>query len=460
MNKIVKIIFVFAICLFESGFLDAQTITWQRTYGDNNIDYAYSIVQTPDEGYITVGQKRIQTVNYIFAMRLNKYGDTIWTRTFPGFQANQIEKTSDGNFIIICAGNLIKININGETIWTKPGSSGTKLKETTDKGFVICLSSYNGPYLFYPKLKKVDSLGNIQWEKIYTENIYDGRFSDITIDSEGNYIMTGNYSDTAYTRDYLFIMKTDSMGNIFWLKKYEAYYYSASIIVKDNDYYIGGSIGIAFLTKFNSSGNRIWLKFYDRGSEFSESYGLTNTSDGGLAFTGTYRNADYDYYVRLLKTNSDGEEQWRKLYGFGDADCAYNVRQTSDSGYILSGIRNNYQLGDIFIIKTDKTGFSNPPLLIDNNTENAPVDFTLYQNFPNPFNPSTNIKFKIIKNSFVEITIYDIQGKKVKNIVGEQKPAGEYQITFNGTNLPSGMYFYQLSINDIVRDTKKMILIN
>lgn len=466
MKILLKIIYFFGFVLELHSNLNAQnSITWQRTYGDNNIDYGFSIVQTPDEGYVAVGRKRIETGNYVFAMRINKYGDTVWTKTYPGFKANQIEKTSDGNFIIAATGNLIKIDINGDTIWTHPESSGAKLKETSDKGFIICLSENNGSFLFYPKLKKVDSSGNIQWERIYTHNIYDGRFSDITIDKDGNYIVTGNFSDTAYIWDYLFIMKTDHFGNVIWFKKYESILYSTSIIFLKNDFYVVGGTDSrngnrAFLSKLNSIGERIWFKTFDPGNPvFGDCNSIINTIDGGLAFTGTYQNGDFDYFIRLIKTDIDGNEMWRKLYGFGDVDVGYNIRQTKDRGYIIIGIRDNFQFGDIYIIKTDKLGFSDPPLSLMNNFETIPDNFKLFQNYPNPFNPVTIISYSIRKNSFVRIVIFDIKGKEIKRLINEFKLEGIHKIQFNAYDLPSGVYFYRMLIDNRIIDFKKMILI-
>lgn len=459
--------FFFAIFLFieilfiGAGNVISQSVTWQRTYGDNNIDYGYSIVQTPDEGYIAVGRKRIQTTNYMFAMRLNKFGDTIWTRTFPGFKANQIEKTEDGNYVIQTTTGLMKIDVNGDTIWTNAEAAGARLKETKDKGFIICLSENNGPFLFYPKLKKVDSLGNVEWEKVYTDNFYDGRFSDITVDHDGNYIMTGNYSDTAYIWAYLFIMKTDSLGNLIWFRKYEPYHYSVSIlIVQDTNYVVCGETDKSFLSKYGATGNRYWIRFYEKGPpERGNSTSAIVTNDGGLAFTGNYHEGDFNYYVRLIKTDSEGNESWRKLYGFGDADIGYDILQTSDSGYAIIGIRDNYNLGDIYIIKTDRTGYSNPPVGISQYTGTIPNTFLLLQNFPNPFNPTTKLSFTLNESFFVTLRIYDATGRPIQDLINTFKQTGSYEEFFNGSNLPSGIYFYSLILNNKIADSKKMLLI-
>ena len=89
--------------------------------------------------------------------------------------------------------------------------------------------------------------------------------------------------------------------------------------------------------------------------------------------------------------------------------------------------------------------------------------FSLSQNYPNPFNPVTKIKYSIPQNvrrktGNVSLKIYDVLGREVATLVNEEKPAGEYEVEFNGTALPSGIYFYQLRAGDFV-ETKKMVLI-
>ncbi len=71
-------------------------------------------------------------------------------------------------------------------------------------------------------------------------------------------------------------------------------------------------------------------------------------------------------------------------------------------------------------------------------------DFKLEQNYPNPFNPTTNIKYSILKESFVTLKVYDILGKEITTLVNEKKPLGNYSVNFNAINLPSGVYFYRM----------------
>jgi len=87
-----------------------------------------------------------------------------------------------------------------------------------------------------------------------------------------------------------------------------------------------------------------------------------------------------------------------------------------------------------------------------------PERYSLYQNYPNPFNPTTNIKFNIPKSSYVKLTIYDILGKEITTLVNEKLNVGSYEVGWNGSGYPSGVYYYKL-ITEEFADTKKMVLL-
>lgn len=98
-------------------------------------------------------------------------------------------------------------------------------------------------------------------------------------------------------------------------------------------------------------------------------------------------------------------------------------------------------------------------ILTDVNDESAGVnDFSLEQNFPNPFNPSTRINYQIAKDNFVTLKVYDIIGNEVAALVNNQQPAGKYSVDFNSANLPSGVYLYRLQAGNYIQ-TRKMTLI-
>ena len=89
--------------------------------------------------------------------------------------------------------------------------------------------------------------------------------------------------------------------------------------------------------------------------------------------------------------------------------------------------------------------------------EEPVLSYSISNNYPNPFNPSTKIKYFIPTQSIVSMKVYDALGKEVKTLVNEEKPSGIYEVEFNGTGLPSGVYFYQLKAGSFI-ETKKMVL--
>jgi Secretion system C-terminal sorting domain len=98
-------------------------------------------------------------------------------------------------------------------------------------------------------------------------------------------------------------------------------------------------------------------------------------------------------------------------------------------------------------------------LLVSVGDENyLPNVFSLSQNYPNPFNPNTSIRFTISDLQFTILKVYDILGNEIATLVNEEKTAGEYEVKFNGTGLPSGIYFYQLRTGNYI-ETKKMVLL-
>jgi predicted esterase len=95
---------------------------------------------------------------------------------------------------------------------------------------------------------------------------------------------------------------------------------------------------------------------------------------------------------------------------------------------------------------------------IDDERITVRKSFRLNQNYPNPFNSSSVIKYSIPNSSKVIIKIFDVLGTEIQTLVNEEKPAGTYEVTWQATNLPSGIYFYRLQAGNFI-DTKKMILL-
>jgi hypothetical protein len=85
-------------------------------------------------------------------------------------------------------------------------------------------------------------------------------------------------------------------------------------------------------------------------------------------------------------------------------------------------------------------------------------EYILHQNYPNPFNPTTVISYQVPTNSKVELKVYDVLGREVETLVNERQNAGEYSVTFDASNLSSGVYFYKLQTERFL-ETKQMVLI-
>ena len=107
---------------------------------------------------------------------------------------------------------------------------------------------------------------------------------------------------------------------------------------------------------------------------------------------------------------------------------------------------------ELWILPLPDSGFTQVKTEIFN-----PSYYILHQNYPNPFNPITTIKYEVPELSYVAIKVYDVLGKEMASLVKEEKPAGSYEVEFDASGLPSGVYFYKLQAGNFV-ETKKMVL--
>jgi hypothetical protein len=138
-----------------------------------------------------------------------------------------------------------------------------------------------------------------------------------------------------------------------------------------------------------------------------------------------------------------------------------------DAGTFQADIDTTYGYsGNVYLTSAELTQYTNAPLAVNEHGINTPDKFILYQNYPNPFNPSTKIRYAIpatASKSFVTLKVYNVLGNEIATLVNERKPAGIYEAEFsadyvNGTELPSGVYFYSLTAGSFIQ-TRKMILI-
>jgi hypothetical protein len=102
--------------------------------------------------------------------------------------------------------------------------------------------------------------------------------------------------------------------------------------------------------------------------------------------------------------------------------------------------------------------FFDNPTSIESDYSAIPTKLEVYQNFPNPFNPITTIKWQLPERAFVTLKIYDVLGREVVTLVDEELNAGQHETVYNASGISSGVYFYKIKAGSFV-ETKKMILL-
>jgi len=199
------------------------------------------------------------------------------------------------------------------------------------------------------------------------------------------------------------------------------------------------------------------LKGWILGSNF-----LYTTEDGGNSWTRRFLNYDYMLSIVfqtqeigwivgsngvILKTTDGGINWGRQL-------CP--TVQNLCSAFFISPM-TGWVVGNYGTILKTTDGGGITSVKYDGNSELS-TDYYLSQNYPNPFNPETNINYSIPENGFVNLKIYNVLGKEIITLVEEVQPRGSYEISFNGSDLPSGIYFYKLKANTFTQ-TRKFVLL-
>jgi hypothetical protein len=160
---------------------------------------------------------------------------------------------------------------------------------------------------------------------------------------------------------------------------------------------------------------------------------------------------NYGFNVERSEQVMYKSNEWEKI-GFVKGNGNSNSPKSySFSDPKLSSGRVKYRLKQI-----DLDGQYEYSNAVEVNVD-APTSFSVYQNFPNPFNPSTKIKYELPQNSFVTIKVFDAIGREIKSLLNQQKETGFHEINFDGKDLPSGVYIYKIQAGEFIQ-TRKMIL--
>ncbi|HQY21709.1 MAG TPA: T9SS type A sorting domain-containing protein [Ignavibacteria bacterium] len=219
-------------------------------------------------------------------------------------------------------------------------------------------------------------------------------------------------------------------------------------------------------------------RFYAKDVAGQYQFGLSKSTEGagGIFYTTDSYNYGTTYLVVIKYKRNPGtadDEMFAYVFNSG-------VPSTEPSTPNIGPVTGTATDGPIGRVALRQgTAASAPELRIDGiqaskswsdfatsitNYENIVSDsYELYQNYPNPFNPSTTIKFNIAEKGFVNLTIFNALGQEIQTLVNDSKASGLYTVDFNGSNLNSGIYFYQLTFSgnngNTYSETKKLLLI-
>ena len=510
-----NLLFTTLATLLSITFTSAQpTIQWQKCLGGSGNDRAFDIQKTIDGGYILAGSSDSNdddvSINHgdidYWVVKINNIGTIEWQKSFGGSgrdYASSIQQTSDGGYIVAgssvsndgdVSGNhslgedywVVKLTSLGTIEWQKAfGGSGFdysySIKQTSDGGYIVAGTSNSNDGDVSGNhddddywVVKINSIGTIEWQKSIGGSGFD-RAKSIQQTSDGGYIVAGtsdsNDGDVSLNNgyeDYL-VVKLTSIGTIEWQKSLGGsgrdyansiqqtsdggYIVAGSSVSNDGD--VSGNHGFAtdyWVVKLTSLGAIDWQKALG-GINNDYSYSIQQTSDGGYIVAGITYSIDGDVSGNnggvdswMVKLTITGTMEWQKALGGTGLDYSYSIKQTSDGGYIVTGesisndgdVSGNHGENDYWVVK-----LSDGQLSIENSEPE------LFSVFPNPAQNTINIKadYKLIRKPY---TIYDNIGK----VVLSGKISSENTAIEIG-NLSSGSYLF--SVGDNLQQTFKVI---
>jgi len=325
-----------------------------------------------------------ENLSKLSSVTVNVEDESCFSKTFGGFSWDEgysVQQTMDGGFIIAgetwsfgngeCDFWLIKTDAQGEEKWNKTfgGSSydySNSVQQATDGGYIITGIKYDdgdgekGAWLI-----KTDAQGIKEWSKTFGGA--NDRGKSVQQTSDGGFIINGYTPSSVDGSDDGWLIKTDSQGNEEWNQIFKGYAGRSVQQTSDDGFIITGYKGGAtwsfggkiYLIKTDPQGNIEWNNLFDGGG-YDIGNSVQNTFDGGFIITGTkdYSYEDYIDNVLLIKTDSQGNEEWNQTFGESGVDRGNSVQQTTDGGFIITGSTSSLEIGssDVWLIKTDSQG--------------------------------------------------------------------------------------------------------
>jgi len=317
------------------------------------------------------------------------------------------------------------------------------LISNTQNGYHIEISDANKPS------KNIKILGNtfIARNAQYSGNIYE---------MSGMIKILKNNTQTTHPFDYTNHQEISIKNNIFYINGTNSF--SRFLYIDDID---------EVLPQVKCDNN---LYFVNQGSSDGEFFQIGNSALATptaqyltLQQWQSQQNQDISgIYADPQFVNLSGTDGQFSEYGF-DADL--RLLETSSARGIgkVDKVNSFYdfnkfqRFGNNQTVDLGALEYGSGSVVSVNSESETPKSFLLSQNYPNPFNPSTMISYQLPINSFVNLRVFDILGREVATLVNEQKPAGNYEMKFDASNLASGVYLYKLQAGDY-SSVKKLIL--
>jgi len=410
MKKRSKILFLFisiillaSICIAQETITSTTSeitkkevpinvITWQKTYGKDNWDEAYSIQQTKDGDYIVAGY----TCSFglgnadVYVLKIDKNGKLLWQKNYGkeyDEKVYSIWQTTDGGYIatgyIWSSDNtntevyVLRLDKDGNLQWQKTyggkkDETAYSIQQTKDGGYIVAgetesfSAGENDAYVL-----KIDKNGNLQWQKNFGKSSYDAAHSIQQV-ADGGYIVAADTFPLRAGGYDVYVIKLDENGNLQWQTTYGGSKGEIAYSIqqtKDGGYIVAGgtySFGTGnedvYVLKLDENGNLQWQKTYG-GEDRDFAYSIQQTKDGGyIVAGGTYSFGAENEDVYILKLKEDGSLEWQKTFGGRNYDEARSILQTTDGGYIAAGYTDSFGVGtrDVYVIKIDANGNSGP----------------------------------------------------------------------------------------------------
>ena len=329
----------------------APTEEFSKTYGGAGDDWVLSVAETSDSGFAIAGRKDGDAL----LIKTDSDGNEEFSKTYGGDDARSVVETSDGGFAIagLTSGGawLVKTDSNGNVEFNKTYGNGTaeSVIETSDGGFAIAGQSV-GAEVSDAWLIKTDSKGNVEFNETYGGGVEDTALSLVEA-SDGGFALAGRTESFASGGEFdkdAWLIKTDSSGSEQFNKTFGGGGHDVAntiIEASDRGFALGGTtrsfggagVDDAWLIKTDSNGIEEFNKTYG-GDDGNLANSVIETSEGCFALAGsTEASGVANFDALLVKTDSNGNVQFNQTYGGGNNDGALSVVETSDGGFALAG---------------------------------------------------------------------------------------------------------------------------